>query len=157
MISPTVCTSDWPEATVVPPPRQAQHTSDGSRDRFPIVVRRPVATSVAPTKAMDWHRHPWPRRCPSVVAEYARIPSGRSDGYTARMNRRLALASAFAIVLPLALSGCGNKGPLVLSDAPAETTVPAEPPAPEATPAADATPLPDATTPPPSTSGTPVR
>lgn len=70
------------------------------------------------------------------------------------MKRRLALASAaFAIVLPLALSGCGNKGPLVLSDAPAETAVPAEPPA----PAADATPLPDATTPPPPASGTPAR
>ncbi|MBN8213503.1 MAG: sugar transporter [Xanthomonadales bacterium] len=74
------------------------------------------------------------------------------------MNRRLALASAaFAIVLPLALSGCGNKGPLVLSDAPAETAVPAEPPAPAATPAADATPLRDATTPPPPASGTPAR
>ncbi len=67
------------------------------------------------------------------------------------MNRRLVLASAaFAIVLPLALSGCGNKGPLVLPDAPAETAVPAEAPVP------DATPLPDVTTPPPPASGTPA-
>jgi predicted small lipoprotein YifL len=97
---------------------------------------QPVATSVAPTGR-------------GLVL---RIPSNRHDGYTARMNRRLALASAvFAIVLP-ALSGCGNKGPLVLSDAPAETPVPAEASAPEATPA------PDATTPAaPPASGTPAR
>lgn len=45
------------------------------------------------------------------------------------MNRRTVLVSAaLAIALPLALSACGNKGPLVLPDqAPAETTVPAEP------------------------------
>jgi predicted small lipoprotein YifL len=79
-----------------------------------------------------------------------RIPSNRHGGYTARMNRRLALATAvFAIVLPLALSGCGNKGPLVLSDAPAETAVPAETP--------EAAPAPDATTPAPPASGTPAR
>lgn len=47
------------------------------------------------------------------------------------MNRRLAFVSAaFAIALPLALSGCGNKGPLVLPDPPA----PAEPPAADAVP-----------------------
>ena len=64
---------------------------------------------------------------PSVVAERTRIPSNRHDGYTARMNRRLALASAvFAIVLPLALSGCGNKGPLVLPQKP--DTVPTQDP-----------------------------
>jgi len=72
------------------------------------------------------------------------------------MNRRLALASAaFAIVLPLALSGCGNKGPLVLPDAPAETTVPAEAPVPE--PASEPMPAPDATPPSPPASGTPAR
>lgn len=45
------------------------------------------------------------------------------------MNRRTVLVSAaLAIALPLALSACGNKGPLVLPDqAPAETPVPAEP------------------------------
>jgi predicted small lipoprotein YifL len=45
------------------------------------------------------------------------------------MNRRTVLVSAaLAIALPLTLSACGNKGPLVLPDqAPAETTVPAEP------------------------------
>lgn len=90
---------------------------------------------------------------PSAVAECPRIPSNRHDGYTARMNRRLALASAvFAIVLPLALSGCGNKGPLVLPDPPADTAVPAEAPAPEA-----AMPAPDATPPAPPASGTPAR
>ena len=90
---------------------------------------------------------------PSVVAERPRIPSNRHDGYTARMNRRLALASAvFAIVLPLALSGCGNKGPLVLPDPPADTSLPAEAPAPEA-----AMPAPDATPPGPPASGTPAR
>ena len=58
------------------------------------------------------------------MAECARIPSDRHGGYTARMNRRLALASAvFAIVSLLALSGCGNKGPLVLPDKPADTPV----------------------------------
>ncbi len=68
------------------------------------------------------------------------------------MNRRLALVSAaFAIVLPLALSGCGNKGPLVLPDKPADTAVPAEVPTPEATPAADAPPSA------PPASGTPAR
>lgn len=62
------------------------------------------------------------------------------------MNRRLALASAIlAIMLPLALSGCGNKGPLVLPDAPADTAVPAD--APAADPA----------TPEPPASGTPAR
>lgn len=45
------------------------------------------------------------------------------------MNRRTAFVhAALAIALPLTLSACGNKGPLVLPDqAPAETTVPAQP------------------------------
>jgi predicted small lipoprotein YifL len=45
------------------------------------------------------------------------------------MNRRTAFVSAaLAIALPIVLSACGNKGPLVLPDQlPAETTVPAEP------------------------------
>lgn len=57
------------------------------------------------------------------------FPPARAGGYTARMNRRTAFVSAvLAIALPLALSACGNKGPLVLPDqTPAETTVPAEP------------------------------
>ena len=35
------------------------------------------------------------------------------------MNKRLVFVStAFALALPFALSGCGNKGPLVLADDP---------------------------------------
>ena len=68
------------------------------------------------------------------------------------MNRRLAFVSAaFAIALPLALSGCGNKGPLVLPDPPADPPAPAEAPAPAQAPAADAA------TPPPPANGTPAR
>jgi predicted small lipoprotein YifL len=58
------------------------------------------------------------------------------------MNRRHVFAT-IAILLPLGLAGCGNKGPLVLSDPPAESAMPAEPsesaPEPEPTtePAAD--------------------
>lgn len=78
------------------------------------------------------------------------------------MNRRpvFLVSAAFAIALPLALSGCGNKGPLVLTDDP-----PAEPavqmpaigmPAVEApSPAAETAPA-DAATPPPA-DGTPAR
>jgi predicted small lipoprotein YifL len=92
------------------------------------------------------------RVSPAVAAECTHIPSNRYGGYTARMNRRLALASAaFAILLPLALSGCGNKGPLVLPDKPVDAAVPAETPAPEAAPATDAT------APAPPASGTPAR
>lgn len=63
------------------------------------------------------------------------------------MNRRLFVfvSAAFAIALPLALSGCGNKGPLVLTDDPpaAPAVEPAvESPAPATAPAADATTLP---------------
>lgn len=86
-----------------------------------------------------------------------RIPSNRQGGYTARMNRRLALTSAvFMITLPLALSGCGNKGPLVLPGAPAATTVPAETSTPAPTPEA-AAPTPETTLPAPPASGTPAR
>ena len=77
------------------------------------------------------------------------------------MNRRLALTSAaFMIALPLALSGCGNKGPLVLPGAPDETTVPAETaapaPAPETTVPTPET-APETTPPAPPASGTPAR
>jgi predicted small lipoprotein YifL len=89
------------------------------------------------------------------------IPSNRHGGYTARMNRRLALTSAvFVIVLPLALSGCGNKGPLVLPGAPAETTVPAETSAPATAPETTVPtpePAPETTAPAPPASGTPAR
>lgn len=94
-------------------------------------------------------------------ASAGRIPSNRHGGYTAQMNPRLALTSAvFVIALPLALSGCGNKGPLVLPGAPAETTVPAESSAPA--PASEATvptpePAPETTAPAPPASGTPAR
>ena len=87
-------------------------------------------------------------------AARGRIPSNRHGGYTARMNRRLALTSAvFAIAL--LLSGCGNKGPLVLPSAPAETNVPEQTPAPDAAvPAPE--PAPEAPAPPP-VSDTPAR
>ena len=66
------------------------------------------------------------------------------------MNKRLVFVStAFALALPFALSGCGNKGPLVLAEQPAAAPAvetPAETPAaPAVEPAANA----DA--------GTPVR
>jgi predicted small lipoprotein YifL len=70
--------------------------------------------------------------------EAGRIPSGRRGGYTAPMNRRPVSASVL-LALALSLSGCGNKGPLVLPDAPAQET--ATPPAPAVEPApADAAP-----------------
>ena len=85
-------------------------------------------------------------------ARAGRIPSSRRGGYTAPMNRRLVPASVL-LALALSLSGCGNKGPLVLPDAPSqETATPqaADAPAVEAVPAdappADATPTPPATT-----------
>lgn len=75
------------------------------------------------------------------------------------MNKRLVLVStAFALALPFALSGCGNKGPLVLADdppaapaavAPAEASAPATGTAPS--PAADAA------APPPPADGTPAH
>lgn len=78
------------------------------------------------------------------------------------MNRRLVFAIA-AILLPLGLAGCGNKGPLVLPSAPAETSVPAvqTETAPAAEPAATDTapiePAPTEPTPPPAdASGTPA-
>jgi predicted small lipoprotein YifL len=68
---------------------------------------------------------------------------GHRTLYTARMNplqRSISLAIAASMVaLSLALSGCGNKGPLVLAaDVPADTPVPAAESAPPAQP--DATP-----------------
>ncbi len=69
------------------------------------------------------------------------------------MNKRLvSVSAAFAIALPLALSGCGNKGPLVLTDdPPAKPTV--EAPAVETAP----TPAADAAAPPPPADGTPAH
>jgi predicted small lipoprotein YifL len=73
------------------------------------------------------------------------------------MNRRLALTSA-VFLIALALSGCGNKGPLVLSGAPAETIVPAEARAPAAAPTPEAAvPAAETTPPAPPASGTPAR
>lgn len=63
------------------------------------------------------------------------------------MNRRLLTAALAAIVLPLGLSACGNKGPLVLPDTPVDAPVPVEPSAPP--PTADPAPAQD--------SGTPAR
>ena len=63
------------------------------------------------------------------------------------MNRRLVFVSAaFAIALPLTLSGCGNKGPLVLPGPPAEPSTELPAPAPETAPTPPAA---DAVTPPP--------
>lgn len=60
-------------------------------------------------------------------------------GYTARMNARLARFQfiAFLIAAALALSACGNKGPLVLPDEPDETAAPVEEAAPADTAPAD--------------------
>lgn len=72
------------------------------------------------------------------------------------MNRRPAVfvSAAFAITLPLALSGCGNKGPLVLTDDP-----PAEPAVEAPSPAAETVPAPaaDSAMPPPPADGTPAH
>ena len=86
-----------------------------------------------------------------------RIPSGCHGGYTARMNKRLVFVSAaFAIALPLALSGCGNKGPLVLPGPPAEpsTESPVPVPVPETVPETVPPPAADTATPPPPADGT---
>lgn len=59
------------------------------------------------------------------------------------MNRRSVRHFALLAALSLALSACGNKGPLVLPGAPADTPAPAEPAAdPAATPQADPVPPP---------------
>ncbi|MES2669909.1 MAG: lipoprotein [Pseudomonadota bacterium] len=80
------------------------------------------------------------------------------------MNRRpvFFVSAAFAIALPLALSGCGNKGPLVLTDdppaAPAVEAPAVEAPAEAPAPAVEtAPPAADAATPPPPADGTPVH
>lgn len=52
------------------------------------------------------------------------------------MTKRLAFASFLLCVL----AGCGNKGPLVMPDPPADPATPAA--APAATPATDTTPAP---------------
>ncbi len=75
------------------------------------------------------------------------------------MNKRhVFVSAAFALALPFALSGCGNKGPLVLTDdPPAEPAV--EVPSVEApAPAVETAPTPaaDAATPPPA-DGTPCH
>ncbi len=71
------------------------------------------------------------------------------------MNRRLVFVSAaFAIALPLTLSGCGNKGPLVLPGPPAELSTESPAPAPEIAPPPPAA---DAATPPPPAADPPPR
>ncbi len=66
------------------------------------------------------------------------------------MNKRhVFVSAAFAIALPLALSGCGNKGPLVLTDDP--------PAAPAVEAPAPPPPAADAATPPPPADGMPAR
>lgn len=80
------------------------------------------------------------------------------------MNKRLVFVStAFALALPFALSGCGNKGPLVLADdppaAPAAVAPAIEAPVEASAPATD-TALPPATdtaAPPPPADGTPAH
>lgn len=79
------------------------------------------------------------------------------------MNKRLVFVStAFALALPFALSGCGNKGPLVLADdppaAPAAVAPAVEAPVEASAPATDTAPPPatDAAAPPPA-DGTPAH
>lgn len=75
------------------------------------------------------------------------------------MNKRLVLVStAFALALPFALSGCGNKGPLVLADDPPAAPA-AVAPAEASAPATETAPPPaaDATAPPPPADGTPAH
>lgn len=61
----------------------------------------------------------------------------RARGYTAAMTKRIALLT----LLSCLLAACGNKGPLVLPDAPAPAETPAGAPAdaPSEPPAAPAT------------------
>ncbi len=80
------------------------------------------------------------------------------------MNKRLVFVStAFALALPFALSGCGNKGPLVLADdppaAPAAVAPAVEAPVEASAPATDTAPPPatDAAAPPPPADGTPAH
>lgn len=80
------------------------------------------------------------------------------------MNKRLVFVStAFALALPFALSGCGNKGPLVLADdppaAPAVVAPAVEASAEASAPATDTAPPPatDAAAPPPPADGTPAH
>lgn len=49
--------------------------------------------------------------------------------YTAHMNRRHVFTALTASLIALALTGCGNKGPLVMPDKPSDTPVPADAPA----------------------------
>jgi len=80
------------------------------------------------------------------------------------MNKRLVFVStAFALAVPFALSGCGNKGPLVLADdppaAPAAVAPAVEAPVEASAPATDTAPPPatDAAAPPPPADGTPAH
>lgn len=83
---------------------------------------------------------------PALAQDAPRIPRPAHSGYTARMNSshsrrraRLPALPSFALstlVCALALSGCGNKGPLVLS----EDAEPAQAVAAPATAPADAAP-----------------
>lgn len=75
------------------------------------------------------------------------------------MNKRLVFVStAFALALPFALSGCGNKGPLVLADDPPAAPA-VEAPAEASPPAVETAPPPaaDAAAPPPPADGTPAH
>ena len=67
------------------------------------------------------------------------VPSGGPGGYTARMNLRAA-SVLLVLVLAAVLSGCGNKGPLVLPDAPAADADAAVAPPPAADAAATPSP-----------------
>lgn len=80
------------------------------------------------------------------------------------MNKRhIFVSAAFALALPFALSGCGNKGPLVLADDPpaapaveaSAVEAPVEAPAPAAETAS--TPATDAAAPPPPADGAPAH
>ena len=76
------------------------------------------------------------------------------------MNKRLVFVStAFALALPFALSGCGNKGPLVLADDPPAAPAAVAPAVEASAPATGTAPPPaaDAAAPPPPADGTPAH
>ena len=76
------------------------------------------------------------------------------------MNKRLVFVStAFALVLPFALSGCGNKGPLVLADDPPAAPAAVAPAVEASAPATETAPPPaaDPAAPPPPADGAPAH
>ncbi len=80
----------------------------------------------------------------ALTASRAHVESFIAAGYTAAMNAtsapRQILIALSLVALPLALAGCGNKGPLILppKSIPLDpSTLPPRTPAPEPAPATD--------------------